>query len=239
MNGVTVKQEKAESRTLPSILVLIAALNEEKGIELTLTEFMQYLGNSHFLVVDGHSYDRTVYAAENLGAQVMYQEGKGKGNAISCGIKNLNYDYDYVVFTDADYTYPAEYVPSMIDILEKDAEVGMVCGNRFNSKIHVGAIKDPFYFGNRAIAFTHNLLNGVTLRDPLTGLRVVRWSIIKDWRPKSEGFDIEVELNYYVDRLGYRIREIDIAYRNRIGEKKLKLQNGFDIVKRILLGFLL
>ena len=81
---------------------------------------------------------------------------------------------DYVVITDADYTYPAGYVPEMIRILEKHPEVGMVCGNRFNGYVEKTALSSIFYFGNRFIAFTHNLLNGVALDDPLTGLRVVR-----------------------------------------------------------------
>ena len=76
--------------------------------------------------------------------------------------------------TDADYTYLAEYIPKMIQILEKNPEVGMVCGNRFNSHLHLGAMRNSFYFGNRVLAFTHNLLNGVALRDPLKGLRVIR-----------------------------------------------------------------
>jgi hypothetical protein len=62
----------------------------------------------------------------------------------------------------------------------------------------------------------------------------VRWEILKDWRPKSEGFDVEVELNHYVERKGYGILEIPIHYRPRLGEKKLKLRHGFIILKRIL-----
>ncbi|MEM1590224.1 MAG: hypothetical protein QW175_07390, partial [Candidatus Bathyarchaeia archaeon] len=78
-------------------------------------------------------------------------------------------------------------------------------------------------------------LNGVNMLDPLTGLRVVRWEIVRDWQPKSKGFDVEVELNHLVERKGYRIIEIPIYYRPRIGEKKLKPKHGFTILKRILL----
>jgi len=92
-----------------------------------------------------------------------------------------------------------------------------------------------FYFGNRLLAFTHNFLNEVSMRDPLTGLRVVRWEILKDWRPKAKSFDVEVELNHLVERKGYQIVEIPIHYRQRLGEKKLKPKHGFTILKRILL----
>jgi dolichol-phosphate mannosyltransferase len=217
-----------------SVLAIIAALNEEEGVGLTIAELRQCLEKPWVLVVEGNSCDRTVEIAKNLGADVIYQEGKGKGDAIACAIRQANVDTDYVVFTDADYTYPAEYVPRMIKLLEENPKVGMVCGNRFNSHFHLEAMHDMFYFGNRLLAFTHNMLNGVNLGDPLTGLRVVRWEILKNWRPTSNGFDVEVELNHHVERQGYGIEEIPIHYRHRLGEKKLKMRHGITILKRMI-----
>jgi dolichol-phosphate mannosyltransferase len=95
-------------------------------------------------------------------------------------------------------------------------------------------MRSAFYLGNRILAWTHNALNGVSMRDPLTGLRVVRADILRGWKPRSKGFDIEVELNHLVERRGYGIAEIDIEYRPRLGEKKLKLRHGVTILKRIL-----
>jgi glycosyltransferase involved in cell wall biosynthesis len=218
-----------------NVLAIIAALNEEEGVGLTIAELRQHLEKPWVLVVDGRSRDRTVEVAKNSDADVIFQEGRGKGDAIASAIKQVNADVDYVVFTDADYTYPAEYIPRMIKILEDNPKVGMVCGNRFNSHFDLKDMRNMFYFGNRLLAFTHNMLNGVGMRDPLTGLRVVRWRILKGWRPKSRGFDVEVELNHHVERQGYGIAEVPIPYRPRLGEKKLKLQHGAAILKRILL----
>jgi len=216
------------------VLAVVAALNEEEGIGPTIAELQQHLENPRVLVVDGHSVDRTVEIAKELDADIVFQEGRGKGDAVAAGIKLVDGDVDYVVFTDADYTYPAEYLPRMMRILDEDPGVGMVCGNRFNHHLNVTAMHNAFYFGNRLIAFTHNLLNGVQLRDPLTGLRVVRSEIVRNWRPQSKSFDVEVELNHHVERQGYGIREVDISYRPRLGEKKLKLRHGVAILKRIL-----
>ena len=217
------------------VLVVIPALNEEEGIGLTIAELRQHLENPRVLVVDGHSVDRTVEVAKGLDADIVFQEGKGKGDAIAAAIQHINGDVDYVIFTDADYTYPAEYLQRMIRILDENPSVGMVCGNRFNHHLNVKAMSNAFYFGNRLIAFTHNLLNGVQLHDPLTGLRVVRSEIVRNWSPQSKGFDVEVELNHYVERQGYGICEVDIPYRPRLGEKKLKLKHGATILKRIVL----
>jgi glycosyltransferase involved in cell wall biosynthesis len=217
-----------------STQLVIAALNEERGIGPTLTEFLGNLDFSNVLVVDGHSGDRTVEIAKNLGAEIAFQNGFGKGNAIAKAVEWIDWSAKYVVLTDADYTYPSEYVPKMIEILETNPHVGMVCGNRFSGDIEQKAVRSSFYFGNKLLAFAHNLLNGVSLRDPLTGLRVIRTEILRDWAVKSQGFDIEVELNSRVERKGYAIVEVPIAYRQRIGEKKLKAKHGATILKRIL-----
>jgi glycosyltransferase involved in cell wall biosynthesis len=235
LNGVSSLREKGKSGHAPSVLVLVAALNEEEGTRLTLAELRRYLPDSVFLVVDGNSTDETARVAKSQGARVVFQKGKGKGDAILWGLHSVDSDFDYVVFIDADYTYPAEYIPQMISILEANPKVGMVCGNRFNSRTHIGAMRDLFYFGNRLLSTVHNFLNGVNLRDPLTGLRVIRWSVIKNWRPKSEGFDVEVELNHFVENQGSEIVEIDVPYRQRVGVKKLKVKHGFVILNRMLI----
>jgi len=216
------------------VLAIVAALDEEEGIGLTIAELRQHMEKPRVLVVDGNSRDRTVEVAKEMYADVLFQRGSGKGNAIAEAVRHVDMDVDYVVFTDADYTYPAEFLPQMMRILDENPRVGMVCGNRFNSHFRLESMHNVLYLGNRLIAFTHNLLNGVQLRDPLTGFRVVRWKILKNWTPKSQGFDIEVELNHHVERQGYDIVEIPIFYRHRLGEKKLKPKHGFTILKRVL-----
>jgi glycosyltransferase involved in cell wall biosynthesis len=220
----------------PSLLVTICTLDEEEGIGPTLAELRDVLEGPMFLVVDGNSTDRTVEIAKEMGADVLFQEGTGKGDAIAHAIKHADFDGKYVILIDADFTYPAEYLPEMIRILEANPEVGMVTGNRFNHKHELTStsMTDPFFIGNRFLAYAQYFLNGVKLRDPLTGLRVVRWRIFKNWKPKSKGFDIEAEMNHRVERLGYKTVEVPIHYRTRLGEKKLKLRHGFAILRRIL-----
>jgi dolichol-phosphate hexosyltransferase len=223
--------EQAQSH----VAVVVAALNEEKGIGPTLEELQSVLGSARIVVVDGNSVDKTVEIAKNLGADVVLQDGTGKGNALFQGLQQLSSKARYVVFTDADFTYPAEYVPKMIEVLERNSDVGMVIGDRFKGDVNFEKTwKNPFYLGNRLIALAQRTLNGIALSDPLSGLRVVRTDIFNNWKPKSSGFDVEAEINFLVEREGYRIVEIPIDYRTRIGEKKLKLRHGFGILKRIM-----
>lgn len=226
---------KSGAQANPSLQVIIPTLNEEEGIRPTIVELQEHLSDAKFLVVDGNSTDRTPDIAKDLGAKIVFQDGNGKGDAIAKAIENIEADTDYVIITDADFTYPAEYVPQMIQKLEENPTVGMVCGNRFTDDLDLRKKHDMFYRGNRLIAFTHNFFNGVQLADPLTGLRVVRAEILRNWKVKSKGFDIEVELNHLVERKGFGILEIPIHYRDRLGEKKLKVRHGAAILWRILL----
>lgn len=217
------------------MVVIIAALNEEEGIGPSLAELKLVLDDPRYLVVDGNSVDKTVKVAKDMGAEVLFQNGVGKGHAIAQAIKHVNSDaIEYVIFTDADYTYPVKSLPEMIRILDENPEVGMVCGNRFNHSLTLSSMKSLFFIGNRFLAWIQRFLNGVHLADPLTGLRVIRWQILKDWEPKSKGFDIEAEINHRVEKKGYTILEIPIKYRSRLGEKKLKLKHGITILRRIV-----
>jgi dolichol-phosphate hexosyltransferase len=219
--------------TIPATQVIIAALNEAQGIGPTISELQTYLFQPNIIVVDGQSTDGTVEVAKNLRADVYIQNGRGKGNAIAKAIGLLDPTVKYVVITDADFTYPAKHIPDMIRILEKNPDVGMVCGNRFSTRVDKEAVKRIFYIGNKLIALLHSLMNGISLDDPLTGLRVVRVNMLKEWHIKSDGFDIEIELNNEVERRGYDIIEIPIGYRVRVGDKKLRIRDGVKIFSRM------
>jgi len=220
-----------------SVGVVIPAFNEEEGIAPTITEIKHAINDARIIVIDGHSKDKTLEIAKDLGAEVIIQNGRGKGDAVFQGLTNLNKETVYVALTDADYTYPATYLKEMIQLLDLNPDIGMVLGDRFSRSTEFESVKNRFYVGNRIIASIQGILNGVNLNDPLTGLRVIRFELLKGWKPKSMGFDIEVELNCYIKRMGYEIVEIPIKYRTRLGKKKLGFRHGLGIFKRIISDF--
>lgn len=220
----------------PPLAVVVAAYNEEEGIVPTLCELKEVLNQPNLLVVDGNSSDRTVELAKDLGAAILIQRGKGKGSAISQGLDQLKGDTSYVALTDADYTYPAKHIKEMMYVLNVSPEVGMVLGDRFSKKYEKESDRNQFYVGNRILGFVQRVLHGVKLNDPYTGLRLIRFELLKGWKPRSDGFDIEAELNHHIDRLGYKIVELPIKYRKRLGKKKLGFIHGLKILRRIVIA---
>lgn len=219
---------------LQNVKVILPALNEERGIAYTIAELKSFLGDPRILVVDGKSSDNTVHVAKSLGADVVFQKGIGKGDALNFGLKCIDVSGGYIVISDADYTYPAAHIPQMIKVLDENPQVGMVCGNRFNAEFPLKVMTPVFYMGNKMIVTIHRMLNKIALKDPLTGLRVIRGEILRDWNPVSKSFDIEIELNNLISQKGFKIAEVPIAYRARIGQKKLKVEHGITILRRIL-----
>lgn len=217
--------------------IIIPTLNEQEGVLHTINEIKQTIDDARIIVVDGNSTDKTVEIVKDLGVQVIIQKGKGKGCAICQGLGEINNETDYVAFIDADYTYPATNLKKMINIISSNQKIGMVLGDRFSKSETFGSEKNHFYVGNKMMAFVQSVFNGVKLNDPLTGLRVVRSELLREWKPKSIGFDIEVELNCHIARLGYNIFEVPIKYRPRLGKKKLGFGNGVEIFRRILIDF--
>ena len=180
--------------------------------------------------------------AESLGATVFDQRSKGKGMALREAldyIEKNHYSHDYLAMIDADYTYPVNHLGEMVEILRENPRVGMVTGNRFPNWIRdwrsgFRALLNPYYLGNKILSLFHRVLNGVNMSDPFTGLRTIRYPLIKGWRPRSKSFDIECELNDFVlNEKGCEIVEIPIEYRERVGKKKLGMRHGFTILRRI------
>ena len=66
--------------------VIVAALNEEEGMGLTLVEMLRYVNAKNVLVIDGHGSDQTVEVAKDMGAQVLVYDRIGKrGRALKWG----------------------------------------------------------------------------------------------------------------------------------------------------------
>ncbi len=83
--------KKGDDQGIPSPQVIIAALNEEERIGLTIAELKDTLDNPRVLVVDGRSTDKTVEVAKKIGADIVFQEGLGKGDAIAKALKFLRF----------------------------------------------------------------------------------------------------------------------------------------------------
>lgn len=206
------------------LTVIIPTLREAESIGLVLDElFSVGIPPDKILVVDGYSNDGTREIAESKGVRVVLQEGSGKADAIRTGSKLVKTAYALVM--DGDYTYPATHVPELYNKIREGYD--LVLGYR--KYVEKGAMSSLFKFGNRIITTFVNVLYGTKVSDVLTGMYVVKSSILKEIFYEARDFSVEVEIFSHVANTTGKISEIPIRYRRRRGVKKLGFSHGFKI----------
>lgn len=170
------------------------------------------------VVVDGHSKDRTVALAQAEGAEILHQAGKGKGDGFRQAIRELS-DCDVLAMLDGDATYPGEFLPALVARVADGADMAM--GARFLGTIEPGAMPRPNRLGNRFISLVATVLWGHRLHDLNTGM-VAFWKPALDTLDlRADGFEIESEVYAKARRAGFRVDQVPIDYRRRLGTSKI------------------
>lgn len=221
-----------QSTLLSRVTVVIPTLNERAAIEEVIRELLEVgVSKDRIIVVDGRSTDGTDEVVKKLGVKLLYQDGRGKADALKKGFSHV--ETEYVVVMDGDYTYPAKYIPRLLDEAVRRG-ASLVIGSRVYGRENIPLINR---LGNKIIVFLFNILYGTKLSDVLSGMYLVRVDNLRDILYETGGFSIEVEIASHMAGNLLEIREVPIEYRKRIGKKKLKVMDGLlialDIVKLV------
>ena len=206
---------------MEKLTIVIPTLNEQEGIGKTIDELLELgINKNQIIVIDGYSTDKTVEIAKSKGVKVIFQEGKGKADAIITAIKRVNTDYMLVM--DGDYTYDPSKIPKMLSLMDGYAEV---IGARVEGRENIPIINR---FGNKILTWLFNTIFGTSLRDVLSGMYMVKTELIKGILGKTRGFSIEAEIAAHMSLEG-DITDIPIRYRKRLGKAKLTILDGIKI----------
>jgi len=221
--------------TPKKLSIVVPALNEEKTIAKVIKEIPRHkITNKGYdltiTVIDNNSTDRTREIAEKNGARVIYEPSRGKGKAICTAFKYFEGDVMFIL--DGDYTYPATYIPQMLDILET---CDVVTGSRLKGQIEDGAMTRINWAGNHLLAFMANVLYGTRITDLCTGFWGFKSGVIKSLKMDANGFDLEANIFSQIARKGFRIKEVPIQYRRRDTPSKLnRFRDGYIIGKTLM-----
>ena len=221
---------------MKEVSIIFPALNEEETIGKIIDEVpiedMEGRGyRAEIIVVDNGSTDKTREIAEAKGARVITEPSRGKGRAIRTAFESVSGDFVFMI--DADFTYPATYIPRMLELLEGEYDV--VLGSRLKGQREQGAMSRLNLVGNHLLAFLANLLYGTRVSDPCTGYWGFRGEVVKSLKLDAVGFELEANMLAEIARKGYRIAELPILYRRRPNEAKLgSLKDGFRIGQTLI-----
>jgi len=210
--------------SLNKISVIICALNEEKNLPCVLPNIPKWV--DEVILVDGHSNDNTVTVAKNLLAsiKVVFQPGKGKGEALKCGVAYAS--GDIVVTLDADGTYPPEEMSRFVDAIVAGYDFSK--GTRF-IKEKPACMPKNRQIGNKLLAMATNLLFRSKYTDVCSGYYAFRRDLFGKLSLKSNGFEMEQELFVKVAKMKCKVTEVPHSYRRRLygSSKTQDFRQGF------------
>lgn len=205
------------------ITVVIPALNEARTIGDIIEQAKPY--TSDILVVDGHSPDGTAEIARSLGARVVFDNGKGKGEAIRSVIPHL--DREISVFIDADGSHDPNDIPALVrPILGNEAD--HVSGSRLiggSSELHGGFDECFRLMGSSLITACINHRFKVRLSESQNGFRAIRTVVLRDLDLKEDITTIEHEMIIKTLKKGYRMGEVPThEHKRKAGYSKISIR---------------
>ena len=210
-------------RSAARIAVVIPTLNECEAVGKVLGGVKSAMDGYEYrmLVVDGHSVDGTDEIARDMGADVIYQRGRGYGDALKTGFfyARKRLDAKVIVMMDADLTYDPKHIPELVAPILKD-EADIVVGNRF-AGMQKGAMPFVNRVGNRVLSLVAKLALGLNVYDTQSGMRAFKSELLESVNLVTVGMPLAMEMLAEALSVDARMCEVPISDRPRVGETKL------------------
>lgn len=223
-------KNKPEANLQP-VTVILPAYDEENGVGSQVESIRQVLNENgikhEILVIDDGSKDNTTEKALQAQARVLqHPENQGYGKALKTGI--IAAKYDTIVIMDADGTYPADQIPTMIANLET---ADMVVGARVGKDVNIPYIRRPAKLLLRWLA---TRIAGKYIPDLNSGMRVFRRECVEQYfsiLPDQFSFTTTITLAMLGD--GYHVIYHPINYNKRVGKSKITPRNFMEFMSMI------
>jgi glycosyltransferase involved in cell wall biosynthesis len=216
----------------PSVSLVIPALNEADGLRGLLPRVPALV--DELIVVDGGSTDGTVEVVHETSphAIVIRQTGRGKGDALKCGIAEAR--GEIIVTMDADGSMNPEDIPRFV--------ASLIAGHDFvkGSRMLPGAGSSDFTWlrraGNASLTWVGNIVFGSRYTDITFGYNAYWRPTIQHLGELADGFEFEIQAALRAASVGMRTAEVPTHEPARVGgESKLNpFTDGLAILRIIL-----
>lgn len=222
------------------ISVVIPTLDEEPTIASVIELCRRHA--DEIIVVDGHSSDRTRRIAKELGAKVILDNKKGKGEALRHSLDHVR--GDIIVFIDADGSHNPEDIPKLVrPIIENKAD--HVSGSRLlggSSELYGGFGEFLRLAGSSFITTCINWRFKARLSESQNGFRAIKTEVIKQLGLREDITTIEQEMVIKTLKKGFRMAEVPsheherVAGSSRIRLEKVWFRYLYSLIKYLFLA---
>jgi len=197
------------------LTVSMITMNEERAVAKVVEDIRRVAPDAEIFVVDS-SRDRTAEIAQELGCRVFKQfPPKGYGPAMDRAVRDAS--GDVVITLDCDDTYPVEAIPTLMALMEG----GFDLVNTTRTYRRPEAMPFANFIANRVFALGARILHGLRTTDVHSGMRAYRKSMIDQVRWTAQGPALPVDMLVIPHRMGFRVTDVPIDYRERIGQTTL------------------
>lgn len=208
------------SDSRPRLSIAIPAYNEESRLGPTLDRIAAWSAaeqrSVEIVVADDGSTDRTSeVASAHRGVEVRVlrlTENRGKGAALRAAVAATR--GEWVLVSDADLSTPIEEI-NRLEAVREGAEI--VIGSRAVAGANI-VERQPVWRQSAGKLFNLaiRMLGASEFSDTQCGFKLLRGPVARELfaRLTVDRYAFDVELLWLARRLGYRVREVGVVWRN-------------------------
>src|SRR5207248_345301 len=228
----------------PYLSIILPAFNEAGSIRCTLAAvrtFLEDQGYHYQVIVAADGDDATPDIVHEVARgwpnlHLSAERGRhGKGHGLRRGMALAS--GEIVGFLDADYKTPVDELTKLLPWLHEGYD--LVIGSRALADSRID-VKQPRYrqVGSRLFALSMHAITGLhDIRDTQCGFKFLTREAAREIfrRARIDGYMCDVEILWLARRLGFRVKEVGIRWRDD-GDSRLQLvqgnaQNVYDLLR--------
>jgi dolichol-phosphate mannosyltransferase len=207
-------------------LIIVPTFNELANAPILIERIFKRIPNSHILIIDDGSPDKTGEKIKEI--QSKYPSSlfllerarkSGLGSAYRTGFAwGLERGYEELIEMDADLSHRVRDLKKMIDAKELKPNTDLVIGSRWMPGGKTENWSKSRELLSRAANLYVRAMLGMGVKDSTAGFRIYSSSILKKLNLeaiKSEGYSFQIEMTRAVYKLGGKMIEVPITFRER------------------------
>jgi dolichol-phosphate mannosyltransferase len=207
-------------------LIIIPTYNELANAPILIERIFKHIPNSHILIIDDGSPDKTGEKVKEIKSKypsslfLLERASKsGLGSAYRTGFAwGIEQGYEELIEMDADLSHRVRDLKKMIDAKELQPNTDLVIGSRWMPGGRTENWSKSRELLSRAANLYVRAMLGMGVKDSTAGFRIYSSSILKKLNLKaikSEGYSFQIEMTRAVYKLGGKIIEVPITFRER------------------------
>lgn len=221
-------------RDMEKKLVIIPTYNERENAEKIIRAVTGLKEGYDILIIDDNSPDGTAGIVKGLQKELpdvlhlLERKGKlGLGTAYIAGFKwALEHGYDYVFEMDADFSHDPADLQRLYEACAGGCDLAI--GSRYCNGVNVVNWPMKRILMSWGASRYVRLILGTDINDTTAGFVCYRRKVLEtiDFdRIRMKGYGFQIEMKYTAARLGFRIGEVSVIFRDRT-EGKSKMSSG-------------